>query len=242
MKNNNTIQIKDYDGNVIFEHTCENNTMRETIKIAAKCKIRFVNVRFERIDFSELDLSNLAFINVTFDNIKGFSTNFINCQFVNCKFNECVFWQARFDKSRITLTEVYATSFARSKLNDVIIKDTTFKFCDLSYINLQGKSSMILNSTFYKTDFIESKISCVCQKVKFNIANLNYSICYFVKTSTCLSFTDVCFYKCDLQFNLNTQTNLNEFFNFDGDNDFNLVSVNDKKVNEYLRKLNLINN
>ena len=54
-----TIKIKDIKGKVLFEHSQENNTLKDTIELATKKKVSLYGANLEGADLSGTDLRNV---------------------------------------------------------------------------------------------------------------------------------------------------------------------------------------
>ena len=77
-----TIQIKDTEGKVLFEHSQENNTLKDTIELAIQKKVslKYADLRYSDLRYSNLRGACLRNSDLVGVNLVGVNLNVVNLE------------------------------------------------------------------------------------------------------------------------------------------------------------------
>lgn len=157
----NTIEIKRWDNNeVIFSHTCEDNTIRKTIKEAVN---QHINLSYA--DLRSLDLSNIDLSNVNLDHARLLWSNLKNINLTGANLNNVY----------LDYTNISHEQLINAKgINDQCPKEGSFigwkKCCDRDYKSFVVKLEIPADAK--RSSATTNK--CRCSKAKvMEIQNIN---------------------------------------------------------------------
>lgn len=177
------IELKDIYNNIIFSHTCENNSFKKTLEEAVRQEIRLDNLIIEFKNLSNINLEN-AFLNyTTFYNCNLTYANFKNSSINNCIFINNDLHYARFKKSRVFYSKFETNSLNELDFSNTIQDDNYFTNCDMTRIkfdysileNLFLTFNNLIYSSFINTTINKSSfLNCTLRFTNFRFSTLNF--------------------------------------------------------------------
>ena len=134
------IEIKSVIGTVLFEYEQENNTLKETLEVAARNR---VNLQYANLSNATLQHADLSGIRLANSDLSGASL--CNTNLSGAKLTFANLHRADLYKTDLTNANLYAADLSRAYIIYTNLEDADLEDADLSYSILDGA---ILDNTF----------------------------------------------------------------------------------------------
>lgn len=127
-----TIKIRRWDNNeVIFSHTCENNTMEKTLGSAI-----YLNVNLTYVDLSHLSIDSVDFMNVDLSHANLSYSIFYRCNFSNANLKGVNLAMTALSCNNLSDANLSYANLKKANIVGTILKGTNLTEANLSYANL----------------------------------------------------------------------------------------------------------
>lgn len=175
-----TIQIRSISNEIIYEHTCENNTIKKTVECAIrnKANLRGANLSGQflyDIDFSGISLMYADFTKSTLTRSKFIRTSLYMSNFANATISKCDFSKSNISRSTLTDVTALEADFYRVNFSHSNLSNGNFSESNMAQVNFSNTN--MTNSTLDSSDlfgayFENSNLSRV-DVSKFDISTAN---------------------------------------------------------------------
>lgn len=153
----NEIKIRRIDGDIIFSHTEDNNTIAKTLIKAINSGITdFSYANFREEDFSYAEFTGMEFNKLNFSHAIFDLANFSDTLFNHSTFSELDFSRASFFNTNFSYAIFNNSTFRDIKFDKCIFLKSIFSFSDFSYSYFKNIS--LSNADFYYVNIIGSNL------------------------------------------------------------------------------------
>ena len=150
-----TIKLVDINGNVLYELTEENNTIKHTVETAVKAGASLKRVNLRGADLTNITLENVDLMEADFT---GADLSLATISHVNGKY--ALFTDATLVSPRIVYSSFNGASFKEALLMNALCKYTNFRFTNFNTAKLDSTLFKLCDcdhSTFNNVDLRSTK-------------------------------------------------------------------------------------
>ena len=145
------IEIKSVIGSLLFEYEEENNTLKETLEVAAR---KQVNLQYANLSNATLQHADLSGIRLANSDLSGASL--CNTNLSGAKLTFANLHRADLYKTDLTNANLYAADLSRAYIIYTNLEDADLEDADLSYSILDGAildNAFLCDADFHRATF-----------------------------------------------------------------------------------------
>jgi len=162
-----TIKLLDINGNILFEHIEENNTIKRTVEAAIKAgaSLKRINLRgadltnitLENVDLTQANFTGASLSWATISHVKCTAALFTNAKLVSSIISHSYFTGACFNGAELIKVQYKYTSLRHARFTTAKLNSTIFKLCDCDHSTFDNVD--LRHTGFFRTDLDEVDFS-----------------------------------------------------------------------------------